>query len=346
MARCKLANCTIATDGRCLEGQKNDCPNLLLNEPSDKTGVPLSATGEGSEASASPYPPSEDLYSGLPLEIAEAREFCRRARAIVVVFAGMPDSGKTSLLARWHQQFQIGPLGGYDFAGSRTLPRFEELNWKSSVESGVGSPTMDRSSRKYDNTFLHFTVRQRVNGAELVDILLNDISGDTFREAIAAESLFEQLICLRRADHLALVVDGAAIAQRELRYDHCAKARNFVQRVLQTGQVGKQTVLHLIIAKLDELLKEELRAENLDAATKLETDFAAQFSSRVAKVHYWRLAARPLDGTMPTQEIIADLFATCVGSTYRYQNAVALEVGATRLARDFCRFGEQTVPLP
>jgi hypothetical protein len=294
---------------------------------------------EVSASVATPYPPSESLYSGLPLEIAEAREFSGRSRAIVVALAGMKESGKTSLIARVHQQFQAGPVAGYDFAGSRTLWQFENLNWLATVESGVVSPTMERSSRQYDNSFLHFTVRQPVSRAEPIDLLVNDISGETFPEAITTESVCQQLLCLRRADHLALVVDGAAIADRSFRHDHCAKAKNFVQRVLQTGQIGKQTVLHLIISKLDELLKKEHASENDEAATRLESEFNSQFKNRVAKVYTWRLAARPLDGSMPTESTIAELFGVWVGSTLRYPGILRYDSASADCARDFCRFG-------
>ena len=109
--------------------------------------------------------------------------------------------------------------------------------------------------------------------------------------------------------------------------------------MLQTGQIGKATVLHLIVTKLDELLKDRETTENVEAATRLERDFEAQFRSRVAKTYFWRLAARPLDGSMPTEEIIAKLFATCAGSSYRYTNIVPHDLTPTNFSRDFCRFG-------
>jgi Double-GTPase 2 len=339
MSDCKLSTCTYAKDGVCVEGRKADCPNLLPDDSSKLPSAPSTDVLESSESSGALYPPTEALYSGLPLDIGEARELTGRARAIVVSLAGMTESGKTSLLARLHQQFLAGPVGLFNFAGSRTLWRFEELNWLATIESGVEAPIMDHTSRRYDNSLLHFTVRPLANGGDPVDLLLNDISGETFPEAVSEERVCQQLICLRRADHLALVVDGKAISDRARRHDHCAKAKNFVQRVLQTNQIGKQTVLHLVITKRDELLKEAQQAENLEAATRLETEFKEQFASQVAKLHSWQVAARPLDGTMPTEGTIAELFSTWVSSTFRY-GSTGSDAGAAELsARDFCRFG-------
>jgi hypothetical protein len=337
MVACRLPNCTFTKDGVCLEGHKADCPNLV---PADSSLSPSSDDGVLGPAVPSnpPYALSEALYSGLPLEIPEAREFTGKSRAIAVSLAGMSESGKTSLLARLHQQFQSGPVGGYDFAGSRTLWRFEELNWLATVESGVEAPMMEHTSRRYDNSFLHFTIRPHAGGCA-VEVLLNDISGETFPEAISEERVCEQLICLGRADHLALVVDGEAISDRDRRHDHCAKAKNFVQRVLQTQQIGKQTALHLVITKQDELLKPERKTENLEVAAKLETELKDQFVSQVAVFYSWQLAARPIDGSMPTEETIAQLFTTWVKSTYRYPRAPDNESGWATPSRDFCRFG-------
>ena len=257
----------------------------------------------------------------------------------MVALAGMKDSGKTSLLARILQQFQDGPVGSYDFAGSRTMLRFEELNWLSTVESRVGSPKMERTSHIYDNTFLHLTVLENADGARPVDLLLNDISGETYPDAIAAQSVCEQLVCLRRADHLAVLVDGEAIADWHLRHDQCDKARDFVQRALQTGQIGKQTVLHLVISKLDAVKCIGDVNENFEVTRRLNDQFASKFQNQVAKLHQWEIAARPKDGSLPTYDTIAKLFTIWVATTYRYANHRVDRPTEVHSGRDFCRIG-------
>ena len=333
MARCKLPNCPIAKDGKCLEGRKSDCPNLLPDELPSQAG----ATGQQPVNSLVPM---EKLYSGLPLEIEESRVFSRRNRAILVAVTGTRECGKTSLFARFMQMFQEGPIAGYDYADSRTLPRFDQLSWLATVESGATTPGMERSSRLFDNTLLHYTVREQGQNSVPIDLLLNDISGETFPDAVASQVVCEQLFCLRRADHVVVMVDGGALAQRVLRHDHCAKAKNFIQRLLQSNQIGSKTALHLIISKLDELRREGHNEEILESATKLERDFNTLFGSRVAKIHCWRIAARPLDGSMPTKETISHLFATWATSTHRYQSDITAEGAAISHARDFSRFAD------
>jgi hypothetical protein len=233
----------------------------------------------------------------------------------------------------------MGPIGEYEFAGSRTLMRFEELNWLATVESGASKPSMDHTSRRYDNSCLHLAVQPKGSDRHHIDLLLNDISGDTYPDAISASSVCETLLCVRRADHLGVVVDGGAIVDRYRRHDHLAKAINFVDRLLQTGQIGSQTILHLIITKLDELNAEPKDAPSHRAVESLEDTFQTKFTGQVAVVHKWRIAARPLDGTMPTTETIAALFSEFVGSTNRYPIPQGLGLVSVEGRRDFSRFG-------
>src|ERR1035441_7479697 len=100
MLHCKIPACTVSIDGRCLEGRGVNCPNLL---PEDAPAATVDASLESvetAELQGSIYPETESLFSGLPLEVDEAREFSQQGRAIVVSMAGMSESGKTSLIAR------------------------------------------------------------------------------------------------------------------------------------------------------------------------------------------------------------------------------------------------------
>jgi hypothetical protein len=349
MARCKLDLCLVAVDGKCIEGRGATCPNLIIESQvvamPESTGVgDIAANSEEafeafSDNLDSSFIETEALHPGTSLDLADARDITRRSRAVLVSIAGMAESGKTSLLARFHQQFQMGPVGDYEFAGSRTLMRFEELNWRATVESGADTPSMDHTSRRYDNSCLHVAVQHKDGHQPHIDLLLNDISGDTYPDAISALSVCETLLCMRRADHLAVVVDGGAMVDRHRRHDHSAKAVNFVDLLLQTGQIGSQTMLHLIITKQDELNAEPEDAASHKTVKSLEDTFQNKFKSQVAVVHNWRIAARPLDGTMPTTETIAALFSKFVSSTNRYPMPQRTDRPLVEGFRDFSRFG-------
>lgn len=330
MLRCKLDNCPIVKDGRCLEGRGADCPNLIVD--SEPSVADSKLDGHFEESQDSVRPVFESLPGIAPLEVAEARAFARRGPCTVVVLAGMRESGKTSLIARLHQLFQAGPVGGLDFAGSRSLPFFEERNWLASVQSGVTEPTMERTSSQFDNSFIHLTVREADHGAR-IEVFLNDISGETFKTAVAAQSTCESLIGLARADHLVVLVDGHALAQPTMRHYHIEQVRDFLQRVLQNGQCGKRTALHIVISKLDELVG------HAAVADKIEAVFATLLRPAVASLNFWRIAARPTDGSYPTSETIAELFVFWTRVTHRYPRPALAVKPREAWGRDFCRYG-------
>ena len=329
MLSCKLDNCTIARGGRCLEGLGADCPNLTFD-----SGEPIS-TAESSTASERSEPTQiafEPLPGMAPLEIAEARNFSRRGPCKVVALCGPSDCGKTSLLARLHQLFQAGPLLEFDFAGSQSLPRFEELNWLATVESGASEPKMERSSSQFDNSFLHLAVRSTETGT-YTELFLNDITGETFKKAVASQSECEKLIGLARADHLVILVDGEALATATLRHYQIEQTRDFLQRVIQSAQCGLHTSVHIVTSKLDKLVGSEQVVDKMDA------EIATLFQALVGKLNFWRIAARPMDGSYPTNDRIKELFASWVRTTYRYPEPIPSLIPRNTWARDFCRYG-------
>jgi Double-GTPase 2 len=329
MPNCKLTNCPVAKDGRCLEGRGETCPNLIpatasAEMPRVVEDAPIIKTADPANF--------ENLPRAAPLEINEARFYSRRGGAKVIAFAGMPDCGKTSLLARLLQLFQGGPVAGFDFAGSCSLPRFEELNWLSTVESCVIQPKMLHSSTHFDNCSLHLAVRS-TNGGYKVDLLFNDIAGETFKMANAAQSTCDKLLLLARADHLVVLVDGAALADRNQRHLHKSHVHDFLIRVTQSNQCGAHTALQVVIAKWDKLDGNVILAESLEAEVN------GSFKSKFGSIQFARIAARPMNGSLPTIEPIEKLFAALVQTTHRHSNAFSSELKRKDLKRDFCRFG-------
>ena len=341
MPHCKLTDCPMERDGKCLEGKGLACPNLVadaaLDEPSNAK--------DAAEFDVAPVPKPTlvRLYTGRPLEISEARLLTQHRRARVVTLVGPKESGKTSLLARLLQLFQLGPVGAHNFAGSRTLPMFEELNWLATIESGVATPTMGRSNRQHDNSLLHIKVRDGRGERPPIDVLLNDVAGETFPEAIASEGTCRSLGCLQRADHLIVLVDGGALAGASLRQDSMSKARTFVDRALQAQLIDSRTILHLVISKLDLLSdpgNSDSATEGQIIASELEATFLRLFQHQVAGVRSWRVAARPMNGSMPTSGTITDLFSSWVEDSHRYSPIPREALGAPSFSRDISRFGQ------
>ena len=330
MPRCALKDCQVEKDGRCLEGRGDACPHLLPDSPEPQPIVEPSLVKPATESVPRAFEP---LSKRIPLELAEARSFAQRGPCNVVALVGLPECGKTSLLARIHQLFQAGPVAGLEFAGSHSLAYLEELNWLATIESGaVGKPTMKRSSAIFDNSFLHLAVRSMANGTRM-ELLLNDIIGETLEKAVASQAECDKLVALARADHLVVVVDGEALPTPTLRNYQIDQACDFLQRVRQSGRCGTHNALHIVISKLDRL------AGHDGVADKTEEVLSARLQEKMGSLRFWRIAARPMDGSVPTTEPISKLFASWVEIAHRYPARSLAALPRDAWSRDFCRYG-------
>ena len=122
------------------------------------------------------------------------------------------ESGKTTLLTSMYESFQDAPFGGYEFAGSATLPGFEQRCHEGRIESeGLGAHTL-RTPAAVGASFLHLRLRTEDESREFSDLLLSDISGELFDRAKDSTDECKALSFLRRADRLVLLLDGARLA--------------------------------------------------------------------------------------------------------------------------------------
>ena len=92
--------------------------------PADTTAAP-SAKPSAPEM-AEPVSDLIDLPSGKELNEVAANTIAASRSVRVVVLAGPVDSGKTTLLTSLYELFQWGTVADQLFAGSTTLPAFEQ----------------------------------------------------------------------------------------------------------------------------------------------------------------------------------------------------------------------------
>ena len=330
MSRCKLTDCPVSKNGRCLEDRGAECPNLL---PDDSKYLAVEEEIGISKASIFRDESFSALPSGGSLEMNDARFFTRGGPTQVISFVGGRECGKTSLLARIHQMFQAGPIDKFVFSGSQTLARFEELNWLATLESKAAKPSMKRTSTQFDNTFLHLAVRE-AETQRRVDLLLNDISGESFGTAIASQARCDELLALDRADHLVVMVDGESLALPRLRHRQSEQVLDFLQRVIQTRRCGLHTAVHIVVSKLDKLGGQE------GSVAALEEQCKQKFGNGIfGSLSFEKLAARPMDGSLPTLPPIQKLFRQWATISHQRSLQTKPDEEPHGWERDFCRFG-------
>ena len=209
------------------------------------------------------------------------------------------------------------------------------------VESGRTSPDTERTKKWDNDTFLHLKVRDVSLTEPSLDLLLNDISGETFPLAMASEKVCRQLVSLARADHLVMFVDSSKISDFSQRHVHSLAVRDFLKMTLQTKSVGRHTILHVIFSRWDLLERTSDPQIHLDFIASLQKSFENEFASRCGKLCFWKIAARATGGFVETRQDIVTLFQTWVGESLRMDVSLVGDVDPLGTAeRDFCRFRE------
>lgn len=306
-ARCDKAACPIATGGRCLEGfadPAEECPNY--NSDTVVDGVDESASGgladpqtsvTHSGRGAMPSRDMSPIHAGAALSTAEAAEIARRALTRVVVVAGVEESGKSSLVTCAFHHLLEAPFAGYSFAGSRTLPAFDERCHRARIDSERAAPTMGRTSSAAGTQFLHLRLAREsdAGGSALAtarDLLLTDVSGEAFRRARDNAEDAQKLPVLRRADRLAVLVDGAKLGQSNERQGAWRDAASLLRSLLDAEMVDSSTAVDVVVTKWDLVTASE-RADDAIAYVASLEQRGAPLAMRLAELRWHRVAALP-----------------------------------------------------
>lgn len=239
---CTEADCSVRTgEPPCKLGHPiAKCPNARALGGEEADG----ATPAEEHASG---PPPDPTHHGAALTWAEAGELARSSRASVVVVAALQGWGKTTLITAPLEALQAGPIGELSFAGSRTLVGFEERRHDTRTTSGRSRPRVERTYRGSDAA-LHLDIRRDGGTRRL---LLADIPGERFEAVRDRDDAVADVPLLGRADHLALLVDGAGLSDHSARHLTRQSARTVLRALLVSGELPRHAQVQIVLTKSD-----------------------------------------------------------------------------------------------
>lgn len=241
---------------------------------------------------------SLDCHSGDALSISDVSDINSGTRGRIVLIAGDPESGKTSLIAALFQLFLKGPVATYNFAGSRSLVGFDQRCFLARTDSGNPSDEFERTIPNIEKCILHLRVAEDVNDStegsnNSADIFFSDISGEEFREAQNNLESCQKLRLLVNADRLVVLVDGAQIQDRSKRQSAKNSARTIIRSALDSGALLSHVPVDVLFTKWD--LIEGAGDEGMAAsfAEELKEDFLTQFGHRLTSLNFHKVSAVP-----------------------------------------------------
>lgn len=232
------------------------------------------------------------FYDGDYLSLADTRGVTRAYPSKVILVAGPAASGKTTLLASIYNKFQRGPFASLVFAGSRSLIAYERICFPGRLASDRDAEETSRTPRANQPNFLHLGVRKQDLTSSRIDLLFPDVSGEIFAEMESSNDACRELTLLTRADAVAIVVDAGRLADGGRRQSARVSVDNFLRRCIEVGVIDTHTHVDIVISKWDLFASSESNESFLNNMLATLND---RYSHRVAKLHEFKVAARPRD---------------------------------------------------
>ena len=211
--QCRNQDCRVSETGKCVEGLAPDkCPHVVR----DAAGPQPAEASDAKEEHASA--PDIRLSKSERLALSDASAVLRSAPTRVVAIIGPTSCGKTSMIASLCDLFQQGKVGSLQFAGSRTLFAFEQACHHARAASRRTSPESEHTSLASGLGFYHLAMRKAAS-SNILHLLLADRSGEDYRSAADDPSISGEFVEIRRADTVAVLVNGELLLDLKARHN-------------------------------------------------------------------------------------------------------------------------------
>jgi hypothetical protein len=300
---CQQLGCPLSRSGTCLEGldDPHDCPHV---KERPKTPQPPAEDEEGFDESVALTSDWKPVGGGYELTVEEASEVTAEHEAKVIVLAGEPDAGKTTLLATIYELFSKGDVPEYSFAGTQTILAFERACFPSRTASGNHKPVTDRT-RHTRPRFYHLSLREAGETRTRKHLLIGDISGEVFQRASDNQAEAEKLSFLKRADVFVLMLDGDKIQSRKERQEVVQRASLIFRALLKAGMLTKESRVQVLVSKYDCFDPDDTNSTEFLAYLKqeLESRYAKEFKSYIVS----EIASRPANDRLEFAYGVRDL---------------------------------------
>lgn len=296
---CSNAECNVRVDGLCAEARNlQECPYYeAAHEARD--------AGASSGAALVEEDDLEAIEEAGRLASADAAAHLREFEASVVAIVGPSAAGKTSLIAGLYELFLRGPVGPFEFAGSKTLHAFEEVCHGARLESGLGEPDSERTLSG-PAKFFELTLGTRGRPGHR-KVLIADRWGEDYMGVVDAHPRPEEFFEVARADVLTMLVDGQRILNPSSRYEVPEEVIATLQVFSEVGLLARKPHLALVLTKLDAVLGGDNGTRAVADFDRLVARAEDLFLTHVAGVSAHRTAASPKVAGMQPGEGLPDL---------------------------------------
>jgi hypothetical protein len=313
---CGKTDCKVAIDEICIEGNSpfHSCP-FYGQPPTVAMGVATAASADRDDEQAEEDEGSEHeiriprtkLASGEPLTIEQAGKLLLKKPARFIAVVGELDSGKTTLICSMYDKFLRGSFAGYRAGGSRTLVGLEKKSHHSRVDSGRRSPDTARTSQHEGLGYFHFSLKPEGSAAAAVELLISDRAGELFEKARSNITRVPELLELKYADYVVILLDGARLADPLQRTGALQNVRQTIRAFLDGGALTGKSKVQVVTTKIDRLSALKGDKEFNNHISLFQQGLEASFSEKLLELSFKEIAARDPTGVLELGHGIPEL---------------------------------------
>jgi hypothetical protein len=265
-------------------------------QPQDPSKPIAPAVGDSSTPTpTAPTSTSEiiDLPRGKELSESLAVALARSRPVRWVVVAGPVGAGKTTLVTSLYELFQWNRVPEYMFAGSETLPAFEERCYLARTASENAEPDTGRTIYDPIPTYLHLKIAALKPHQHFTELLFTDVSGEMFEHARDSTAACKELTFLRRARHFLLLLDSKRSLVLDKRWAMVEEAKTLLQSCLDSEMLAHDCAVRILWSRFDYFVQAGDTTEHREFRKDVVTEFQAAFGHRIKDFEFGEIAARP-----------------------------------------------------
>lgn len=297
MANCNEDGCSVLTTGICVNGLALDvCPHYSLEGSSEIMEVGESATIEENDSVIEDLNTVKilDTHSGKSLTLTEANKIARSSLTRLIILAGMPDAGKTTLILSLMYLFDNNPsYVNYIFAGSETLLDFEEKSHPSKIDSQKKEEITVRTPFG-PPSFLHLKVIDSKKERKAVDLLFTDISGEAFKSLRDNTQECKNFSLGRRADHFTLFFDTQKLTSVRDRALSKSSGLGILRGLIEADTLLPDTNIQIVFSRYD-LFGDNEKKNNEQYISTIKEEISKKYGE-LYKIEFIEIACRPKTG--------------------------------------------------
>ena len=218
------------------------------------------------------------LFQSMALSVSDAADFLLWKDASIVAIVGESNGGKTTLITELYGRFLKGSFAEFNFCHSLSLLGFEKKSFQSRAVSERSLPDTPRTSAQDGLSFFHLAV---ASGTDFKrhDLLISERAGEDYKRVRDTPALASDMLELRNASSIALIIDGERVADPRQRHQGFAPVRNIIDTIIGNDKILPLTRVQLVTTKFD-LLNIQGLEKAVVALAKFEKTMTEKLASK------------------------------------------------------------------